>query len=239
MERLTSKRDITYTNKWGHEFRLLAFSSIDDQVKYLVQSKGLFFNTSAHGFAEMHFDEHLSQIYYNAKSPFLPDGVWSVRKFKDKSVLQVPGWDLVSGLLPVINEKDWRLHVIGASDEIVTRLQAKYPRLRITADTGIIDVNKYPTEVGFSLEGCDCVLICLGSPKQDILAANLIKTCALDALVIPIGIALAIEVGLESRVPEFYRKNGLAWFHRAIKNPGKMYPRIIKILRFKLFELWS
>lgn len=239
MERFNSKRVIIYTNRWGHDFRLLAFSSIDDQVRYLVQTKGLFFNTSAHGFAEMHFDKNLSQVYYNAKRPFLPDGVWSVRKFKDKTLMQVPGWDLVSALLPVVNEKAWRIHIIGASDEIITRLQAKFTRLTITADTGIIDVNKYPIEFTGSLDDYECILICLGSPKQDVLAANLLKTLKQDTLIIPVGIALAMEVGLESRVPELYRRYGLAWMHRAIKNPRKMYPRIMKILRFKLFELWS
>lgn len=239
MEECTSKVDLVYTNKWGHEFRLIAFSSIEEQVKYLVHSKGLFFNTSAHGFAEMHFDKQLSEIYYGANSSFLPDGIWSVRKFQGNGVRQVPGWDLVSGLLPLINERSWRLHVIGANDQIIARLRDKYTRLLITSDTRMIDVNTYPDEISDSLDNYDCILICLGSPKQDLLAASLKRNFNLDALVIPVGIALAMEVGLESRVPEIYRKYGVAWLHRAIRNPGKLYPRIIKILRFKLYELCS
>ena len=222
----------TYLNKWNHKFKILGFNSADRSAEYLLNNPSLYFNTSAHGFAEMHFDKSLSLSMSSVQAPFLVDGIWALSFFRpaEKSVVQIPGWDLVSALLPKLDRASKSVHVVGASDTVLDLLKAKYPAIKWSYYTGMLDRDSDLSI--FKNEESFCTLVALGSPKQDVIALRLFKELKSKQLIIPVGIALAMNVGEEAIVPRIYTQFGLSWLHRFIKNPNKMTSRIVMICQF-------
>lgn len=219
-------------NKWRHEFEIIGFPSSREQSLYLLENPRLYFNTSAHGFSAMHFDHELSTIIHDTQSPFLIDGTWSLSFFSRSSrVVQIPGWDLISSLLNEVNKRgNSRIQVIGADDTVIRELCLKYPKITWSAYTGIVDANTNLSEI--LVNDCDIILVALGSPKQDLVASKIQQLKIGDKLIIPVGIALAMDVGAEKSVPSRLTKFGLAWSHRLLNNPKKMITRFREILTF-------
>lgn len=226
----------TYFNKWNHEFNILGFISADKSAEFLLKNPTLYFNTSAHGFAEMHFDEGLSLLMSSVRAPFLVDGIWALSFFHpaDYSIVQIPGWDLISALLPKLNKYSKSVHVIGASDTILELLKLKYPAINWSFYTGKLDKNSDLSDI--KKESSFCTLVALGSPKQDVVALRLFKELKSKQLILPVGIALAMHVGEESVVPKIYTRLGLSWLHRFLQKPIKMMSRLVMIGKFLILS---
>ena len=70
------------------------------------------------------------------------------------------------------------------------------------------------------------VMIAMGSPKQEKLAAKLHELIP-SALLIGCGGALNILTGEVKRAPIFYQKNHLEWFYRLLKEPSRFKRQLI------------
>ena len=225
-----------YQNKWGHNFRIIGFDNFIECVQFLVDNPNLYFNTSAHGFAEMHFNKRLSQQLSSIDAPFLIDGIWSLAFFRplNKSIIQIPGWDLIAALLPKLNEKCSSVHVIWSSEDIIFALKEMYPLIRWSYYSGIVEQSADLSSI--KNVNSFCTLVALGSPKQDTVALRLSQELKDNQLIIPVGIALAMHVGVEKKVPAIYTRLGLSWLHRFIQKPLKMTKRIVQIIRFLIMS---
>ena len=77
----------------------------------------------------------------------------------------------------------------------------------------------------------DVILVALGAPKQEIISTILSQKIE-NKLILPIGIAVNMYLGIEMEVPQFFKKLGLAWIHRLVLNPIKMFPRVKSIFLY-------
>lgn len=143
---------------------------------------------------------------------------------------RVSGSDLVPMLLREMAAKGRSVFLYGAKPGVADRaadaLKKDYPGLRIAGtENGYITDE---TALWRRLEQAqpDLLLVALGAPKQERwMAANRGRT---KALMIGVGGLLDVFSGDVPRAPEGWRRLGLEWLYRTIRQP-KRIRRVLKL----------
>jgi N-acetylglucosaminyldiphosphoundecaprenol N-acetyl-beta-D-mannosaminyltransferase len=148
---------------------------------------------------------------------------------------RVPGIDFATRLMAEMAQKGQSVFLYGAAPGVAERagayLAAEYPGLRIlgTADGYGDDA---PVVAAIDAAGPDLLLVCLGAPKQERwMAARRGQLRA--GLMLGLGGALDVFAGEVRRAPEGWRKLGLEWLYRLLREPR----RAGRMLRLPLFLL--
>lgn len=146
---------------------------------------------------------------------------------------RIPGIDFASALMARISENGRKVFLLGAKPGVAElageRLAERYPGLAIC---GVNDGYFEEEDTEFIIEKInsaspDLVLVCLGSPKQEIWMKN--NAELLDAgLLIGLGGALDVYAGVVERAPRKWRSMGLEWLYRLIREP-KRIKRMVKL----------
>ena len=146
---------------------------------------------------------------------------------------RIPGIDFASALMARISENGRKVFLLGAKPGVAElageRLAGRYPGLAIC---GVNDGYFEEEDTEFIIEKInsaspDLVLVCLGSPKQEIWMKN--NAELLDAgLLIGLGGALDVYAGVVERAPRKWRSMGLEWLYRLIREP-KRIKRMVKL----------
>jgi len=222
-------------NKWGHIRKLLFFSNRISLLNYLIKYPKLYYITSGHGFSEMFYDKKISKQLSQSAS-FLPDGKMSVIMgfiYTGKLFNQIPGWHITSDLLDYANNNSLRVFILGGDTQTHKLLKSKCENLSIKVDYGHYQVSSDFSQliVDINLFNPDIILVALGAPKQEIVSTIISENMS-GKLILPIGIAINMYLGIEKTVPQFFKVLGLAWLHRFYLSPMKMFPRIISIIKY-------
>ena len=86
----------------------------------------------------------------------------------------------------------------------------------------------------------DVVLVGLGSPKQELVAMNLIASTTTTAVFLCVGSAIDFLAGHKRRAPLWMRRSGIEWLHRMCTEPGRLGARYsADLLPFALVVLQS
>jgi N-acetylglucosaminyldiphosphoundecaprenol N-acetyl-beta-D-mannosaminyltransferase len=180
----------------------------------------------------------ISEIYSSADLSLI-DG-WPIavaaKNASGKKVQRVTGSDLLPRLFGELN-KDIRIGIIGGSNEIKIRqvLEHKYPNINIQIiDTSqwsnsIYDVRRLRELVQYN--ALSIVLLCLGHPKQELLAKELKNydwAGSRPDWIMCVGATIDFLIGDQKRAPRFFQVIGLEWFFRLITNPKKFFSRYLK-----------
>jgi N-acetylglucosaminyldiphosphoundecaprenol N-acetyl-beta-D-mannosaminyltransferase len=172
----------------------------------------------------------------------------SFREIMDNSVLPIPdGSGAIIGMKLLYNEKSIKLDlpktifecahenkfsffVLGATEEVNAKaekvLNKKYPGINLLGrHNGFFEEESVVFQQIKKLNP-QIVMIAMGSPKQEKLAARLNKVIP-SALLIGCGGALNILSSEVKRAPVFYQKNHLEWFYRLVKEPSRFKRQLI------------
>ena len=154
---------------------------------------------------------------------------------------RVTGIDFASGLLSEMAVKGSSVYLLGSkpgvAEEAGQKLAENYPGLVIAGAS-----DGYFTENGSVISAInaahpDLLLVCLGSPKQELwMAENLgsldVSLCA------GLGGSIDVFAGRVKRAPAFFRRLGLEWFYRLICQPWRI-KRMIKLPLFILVVIFK
>jgi N-acetylglucosaminyldiphosphoundecaprenol N-acetyl-beta-D-mannosaminyltransferase len=177
----------------------------------------------------------LKEIYSTADLSLI-DG-WPIavaaKNASKQKVQRVTGSDLLPKLFPELS-KEIRIGIIGGEDEINIRktLEQKYPNLNIqvidtsTWSTSVYDVRRLRELVQYN--ALSIVLLCLGHPKQELLAKELKNydwAGSRPDWIMCVGATIEYLTGTQKRAPVFFQKIGMEWFFRLITNPKKFFTR--------------
>ena len=179
-------------------------------------------------------DEALRTVI-NSAGMILPDGIGIILGARIRGTPlrkgRVPGIDFASALFGEMAEFGGSIFLLGAKPGVAEtagqRLGEKYPGLIIAGSC-----NGYFTESAHVVDLInsakpDVVLVCLGSPKQELWIADNIG--ALNAkLCVGLGGSLDVFAGKAKRAPVFFRKLGLEWLYRLFREPRRI-KRMIKL----------
>ncbi|MBX5476535.1 MAG: WecB/TagA/CpsF family glycosyltransferase [Clostridia bacterium] len=152
--------------------------------------------------------------------------VWAARRLGTPLPERVPGIELGERLLARAEERGWPVYFLGARPEVVSaavsRLQARYPRLRVA---GARDGYFAPAEAGGVAEavarsGARVLLMGMGVPREQHFWVR--HRAALRG-VVALGVGGSFDVwgGAARRAPAWMRSLNLEWLYRLVKEPRR------------------
>ena len=202
---------------------------------------------------QIHVNKNLQNIYQEAEI-CLADG-WPIAVAASiagkTKISRITGSDLVPLLLKELT-KEIRVGIIGGNDQskIRTMLESKYPNLNLQVvdvsqwSDSIYDIKRLRELVQYN--ALSIVFLCLGHPKQEILAQELKNYDWVGSRpdwVLCIGASIDFIIGDQKRAPKMFTNLGLEWFYRLISNPKKFFLRYLNAiwpsmkLIFKSFKM--
>ena len=152
---------------------------------------------------------------------------------------RVAGFDLVCALLETLAKSGEGVFLFGAKPGVAeaakAKMEEKYPGICVAGcHHGYFkpeDEDDIVQKINSS--GAKLLLVCLGAPKQEKWIAK-----NLEKLNVPISIgaggSLDVLAGEVERAPEIYQKLCIEWLYRALKEPKKRLPRIMKLPLFMI-----
>lgn len=138
---------------------------------------------------------------------------------------RVPGIDFAGRLMEVMAKKGTKLFLLGAkpgvAEKAAENLAAQYPGLRICGvHDGYFQEDAAVVEA-IRASGADVLFVCLGAPKQENWMAQYGPQTG-ARLAVGLGGSLDVFAGVVERAPERWRRLGLEWLYRLIKEPSRI-----------------
>jgi N-acetylglucosaminyldiphosphoundecaprenol N-acetyl-beta-D-mannosaminyltransferase len=179
----------------------------------------------------------VSEIYSIAELSLI-DG-WPIavaaKNASKLKITRVTGSDLLPELFTQLT-KDVRVGIVGGNDESLIRqsLETRFPDLNIQ----IIDTSQWTNSVYdirrlrelVQYNALSIVLLCLGHPKQELLAKELKNydwAGSRPDWIMCVGATIDFLTGEQKRAPKVIQKIGLEWFYRLATNPKKFTQRYL------------
>lgn len=144
----------------------------------------------------------------------------------------VPGSDLTAIILDQIVEKGDRVAVVGGDAEMMADLRQSHP--------GLVWLHHQPpmglrrNEAArrdaanfIAQSGCRFAFIAVGSPQQEMIAAEAGKIAGATGLALCIGASLDFITGREQRAPKLLQRMSLEWAYRLVADPRRMWRRYL------------
>jgi N-acetylglucosaminyldiphosphoundecaprenol N-acetyl-beta-D-mannosaminyltransferase len=156
--------------------------------------------------------------------------VWASRLLGTPLKERVAGVDLFEALMERAARKGWRIFLLGAKEEVVSRVrtlyEAKYAGLCIAGSR-----NGYwtPDEEDAVVEQiararADILFVAISSPKKEqFLARHQVRMRVPFAM--GVGGTFDVAAGHVKRAPVWMQRGGLEWFYRFLQEPRRMFRR--------------
>ena len=149
---------------------------------------------------------------------------------------RVPGIDFASNVISRLAERGGSVYLLGAkplvAEVAAEKLTQTYPGIVIAGTNDGYFTDDAPVIEKINAASPDFLMVCLGSPKQELwMSANAGRlSCGLMA---GLGGSLDVLAGNVQRAPETWRRLGLEWLYRVIKEPKRL-GRVMKLPAFVL-----
>ncbi|MBB4264884.1 WecB/TagA/CpsF family glycosyltransferase [Roseospira visakhapatnamensis] len=144
-----------------------------------------------------------------------------------------PGADLVARLIGDGHVgADEPVTVIGGTAPMIATLRERYGLRRLYHHDPPFGFEHDPAEmdrcVRFILENpARFILLAVGSPRQERLAAAVVAGGQGTGLALCIGASLEFLTGIKSRAPLWMQRRGLEWLHRLLSEPRRLWRRYL------------
>lgn len=172
-------------------------------------------------------DESFKNVL-NGADLVIPDGigvVYSAKILGTPLQERVPGVEFAACMLEKLNEMGGRLFLLGAKPGVAEKagenILADYPNLVLcgTQDGYFKDEEAVLLKVAAAHP--DLIFVCLGAPKQEKWMARWGKHTG-ARMAIGLGGCLDVFAGNVERAPEAWRKVGMEWAYRLVKEPKRI-----------------
>lgn len=172
--------------------------------------------------------------------------VWASRLLGRPLKERVAGVDLFESLMGRAAQKGWRVYLLGAREEIVSRVRelyaAKYPGLVFAGHrNGYWTAEQEPQVVAdIAAARADLLFVAISSPKKEQFLGAYQATMKIP-FAMGVGGTFDVAAGKVKRAPVWMQKAGLEWFYRFLQEPRRMFRRyFIEDMAFfgLLFSEW-
>ena len=153
-----------------------------------------------------------------------------------------PGSDLTARLLGSI-PPGRRLFLVGGDDVARERLQVMLPGVEVGQHQPPMGLRHRPDAMAACAEAvvaaqADHVLLAVGSPQQELVAAMLARHPQARGTALCIGASVDFLTGRAKRAPRWMQRLAVEWLHRLLSEPRRMARRYLiegpRILRIAL-----
>lgn len=156
--------------------------------------------------------------------------VWASRLLGRPLKERVTGVDLFEALMRRSAEKGWRVFLLGAQEEVVSKVndlyQAKYPGLVISGYRNGYWKEGQDQEVVEQIKasGADLLFVAISSPKKELFLGKYQSDMKVP-FAMGVGGTFDVAIGKVKRAPVWMQNSGLEWFYRFLQEPKRMYRR--------------
>ncbi|MCH1625115.1 WecB/TagA/CpsF family glycosyltransferase [Ferdinandcohnia quinoae] len=180
----------------------------------------------------------------NGSTYQIPDGIGVLlaSKLKGGSIRsRVTGVDMMERLIRFAAEDGYKVFLYGAKQEVVEtakqKLEEKYPGLNISGiENGYVkDQDELINKINQS--EADFLFVAMGSPRQELWIRENMKKLNVKVFQ-GVGGSFDVFSGKVKRAPLFYRKLGIEWLYRLMKEPSRM-KRQLALPKFLLRILFT
>lgn len=184
-------------------------------------------------------DDRLREIVRKA-GLVLPDGIgviYASRILKKPLKQRVPGVEFGENLVSALRDTGKTIFFLGGkpgvAEEAAHRLQVKYPGLKVAGTKDGYFQREEEAVEAVQQAKPDVLFVCLGSPKQEYFMADHFDQLG-ATLMVGLGGSLDVYAGKVERAPTLFRKLGLEWFYRLLRQPSRL-GRMMKLPQY----LWQ
>ena len=185
-------------------------------------------------------DIRLENILKNAEL-IIHDGIGIRLALRMRGIKQekVAGVEFARELINLCAENSCPIALVGAQEEVVNRaaenIRKETPNVNIVyKHNGYYDDED--AVINEIIErGAKVVMVAMGVPRQEFFIDK-VKTRNSDIILIGVGGSFEVWSGFTKRAPVIWRKLGLEWLYRAIKQPER-FKRIFPTLPRFLFRV--
>lgn len=220
----------------------VAACSFDEAVSELLQGltagarRRVHFAT-VHSVVEATRDPRLRQAFDSAFTVYT-DGmplVWLARRRGARNAERVCGPDVMVALADRGRSIGLRHFFYGGrdgvADGLAAQLQTRFPGLSVVgtyspAGRAVGELESAQILDRINASGAQAVWVGLGSPKQEIWAANH-ESMLIPSLILPVGAAFDFHSGRTRRAPLWMQRNGLEWLFRLMASPRRLLRRYL------------
>jgi N-acetylglucosaminyldiphosphoundecaprenol N-acetyl-beta-D-mannosaminyltransferase len=189
---------------------------------------------NVHMFIEAYQDKNFINVVNDADI-VTPDGrplAWGLRLLHGIKQERVAGSDLLPDILEQMMMQGLSAYFYGGSEDLLERtgsyLKNAYPDLKIAGLHSppfrqLSREEEQEVVNTINNSGASVVFVVLGCPKQEKWMASM--KGRINAVMIGIGGALPLLVGLYKRAPRWMQANGLEWVFRLFQEPRRLFKR--------------
>jgi N-acetylglucosaminyldiphosphoundecaprenol N-acetyl-beta-D-mannosaminyltransferase len=189
---------------------------------------------NVHMFMEAQKDKELSNII-NQADLVTPDGLplcWALKLINGLDQERVAGMDLLPVLLEKAIINKIPVYFYGGTEEMINlakiQFAEKYPELKVAGYYSppfreLTKIEKEEIAAKINLSGAGLVFVILGCPKQEKWMVNM--KGKIHAVMIGIGGAFPVLLGIQKRAPIWVQKSGLEWLFRLCQEPIRLVRR--------------
>jgi N-acetylglucosaminyldiphosphoundecaprenol N-acetyl-beta-D-mannosaminyltransferase len=200
--------------------------------------------------AEAANDDKFAAVVSNADL-VTPDGIpvsWALRILYGFRQPRVAGMDLLPDLLAGASATGLPVYFYGGTNEMLSRtsdyIDRNYPQLVVAGMCSppfrpLTETENNDIISQINISGAKIVFVVLGCPKQEKWMAAM--RGRVNAVMIGIGGALPVMVGLQKRAPQWMQQSGFEWLYRLIQEPRRLFKRYFTTnlqFIFLLFTEW-
>lgn len=157
--------------------------------------------------------------------------VWASRLLGKPLKERVAGVDLFEALMRRAGEKGWRVFLLGAREEVVSKVaetyQRKYPRLVLAGyRNGYWKGEAEELDVARKIRDsrADLLFVAISSPKKEQFLGRYQAEMKIP-FAMGVGGTFDVAIGRVKRAPVWMQKSGLEWFYRFLQEPRRMFRR--------------
>lgn len=223
IDKVTMKDAISIIQEFLDENRLHIVSTPNAEIVMMAQN-----------------DEEYMRILNNTDLN-VPDGsgiVFASKVFKDPLAERVAGFDLMMEILKKAASRGDRVYLLGAAPGIAEQarknLEKMYSGLKIVGVHNGYFTKQEEEGIINEINACntDILFVALGAPKQEKwIYTNREKLNVKVA--IGVGGSFDVIAGKVGRAPYIYRRLGMEWLYRLIKEPWR-YKRMMALPKFAI-----
>ena len=159
-----------------------------------------------------------------------------------RSLVRVPGFDLVSKLLTNPSDYPYSFFLFGGKPGVAETAASKLlelaPNVRIAGyRDGYFNDEQTPDIIDcINSSGADILLVALGAPKQEKWMYDNRHNLSC-AVCIGVGCSLDVFAGTAALAPAFFRNSGLEWLYRLFKEPRRI-GRMVRLPKYILYTVF-
>ncbi|MHA3795194.1 WecB/TagA/CpsF family glycosyltransferase [Sphingomonas sp. YL-JM2C] len=144
----------------------------------------------------------------------------------------VPGSDLTARLFRDLAAPGDRIALIGGREGDLALLARLRPDIAFVQHVPPMGLRDDPAAraaaARFAIDsGARFILIAIGSPQQELIAAEMLDQPDAQGTALCIGASIDFLVGREKRAPRWMRRLALEWLHRLLSDPARLWRRYL------------